>query len=119
MSLTIIDSCETSSLIGSIVLDPIEVFKGETLNKAQANSVLTDFISDDFEIPNNCGEITYELLDAQGGAAPDFVKLVYTQGDNTLSLEVNGVDYEDDAPVTLDLVLEAKLIDYVATVSSL
>ena len=94
------------------------VSKGESLNIAQTNDVLTDSISDDFVLPENCGEITYEVLDAQGGAAPDFVKLVYTQGDSTFSLEVDGVDYEDDAPVTLDLVVEAKLIDYVATVAS-
>ena len=119
MSLDIIDSCETSTLNGSITLEPIVVSKGESLNIVQTNDVLTDSISDDYMLPENCGEITYEVLDAQGGAGPDFVKLVYTQGDSTFSLEVDGVDYEDDAPVTLDLVVEAKLIDYVATVASL
>ena len=119
MSLDIIDSCETSTLNGSITLEPIVVSKGESLNIVQTNDVLTDSVSDDYVLPDNCGEITYEVLDSQGGAAPDFVKLVYTQGDSTFSLEVDGVDYEDDAPVTLDLVVEAKLIDYVATVASL
>ena len=119
MSLTIIDSCKTSELIGTITLDPVEVFKGESLNKVQTNDVMTDSCSVNFLLPDNCGEITYELLDAEGVAAPGFVKLVYTPGDSTFSVEVDGVNYEDVAPATFDLILEAKLIDYVGYVNSL
>ena len=58
------------------------------------------------------------MLDSQGQAAPSIVSFVYTQGDSTFSVEVNAEDYDDVAPKTFNLVVEAKLTDYYPDVAS-
>ena len=45
LALDITDSCDTSSLVGSIIIAAVEINKGESLNVVQTNSVLTDYIS--------------------------------------------------------------------------
>ena len=80
---------------------------------------MTDFISDDFGILQNCGLISYELLEANDDPAPLIASLLYTEGEPTLSVEINAKEFEEYAPQKIELVIEAKVIDYYPLVPSL
>ena len=74
---------------------------------------MTDTISESYGNSGACGEITYEVVDANGEAAPEnLIKLVYTEGDPTFSIEINAKEYDGEAPLTIPLYLEAKLANY-------
>ena len=93
--------------------------KSEDLLYIQTFAALTDTISDSFGIPQACGEIEYELMDAYGEVAPEnLITLVYTAGDPTLSIEINAKEFDGEAPMTIPLYLEAKITNYYPLVAS-
>ena len=53
---------------------------GETQKYIQSIDNLSDSISDEFAIENNCGAIEYEILDTDDEPAPKFVTLVKKEG---------------------------------------
>ena len=59
-------------------------------------------------------------MDTQGDVAPEnLVTLVYTQGDPTLSIEINAKEFDGEAPSIIPLYIEAKIADYYPLVASL
>ena len=48
----------------------------------------------------------------------NLVTLIYTVGDPTLSIEMNVKDYDGEAPLTIQLLLVAKIPDYYPIVPS-
>ena len=46
------------------------------------------------------------------------MNVIHNEGDSTFSLEVNGKDFEDDAPITFELYLVAELTEYLEYVST-
>ena len=46
------------------------------------------------------------------------MSVVQVDGESTFSVEVNGKDYEDEAPMSFELFLVAELAEYVAYVPS-
>ena len=77
IDLTIKDSCETTTLVGTLEVQDVTVQKGEDLTIAQTFSILTDSVSDSFVIQQACGLITYELLDAYDNPAPQIANIIY------------------------------------------
>ena len=98
IALEIIDSCETTTLVGTLDVQDVAVQKHEDLIVPQTFNILTDSVSDSFGILQTCGLITYELLDAYGDPAPVIASIIYTEGDPTLNVEVNALEFEDVAP---------------------
>ena len=119
MTLTITDACLSTTLTGTIDIQPVTVFKGEANNVVQSFNILTDSVSDASDGARSCGLIAYEVLDSLGQAAPSIVSLVYTEGDSTFSVEVDAEEFDDVVPVTFDLVIQAKITDYDPDIPSL
>ena len=51
---------------------------GEAEKYVQSIGILSDSVSDEFKVQNNCGSFQYELEDLQGEPAPDYINIVYT-----------------------------------------
>ena len=102
----------STTLTGTIDIQPVTVFKGEANNVVQSFNILTDSVSDASDGARSCGLIAYEVLDSLGQAAPSIVSLVYTEGDSTFSVEADAEEYDDVTPTIFNLVVEAKLTDY-------
>ena len=119
IDLNIIDSCEITTLSGTLDVQDVTLQKHEDLTVAQTFNILTDSISDSFGILQACGLISYELLNANDDPAPEIASLIYTEGEPTLNVDINAKEFEEAAPQQIDLVLEAKVIDYYPLVPSL
>ena len=98
-------------LTGSLDMEDMTAQAGETEKFVQSVGVLSDRVSDAFSVENNCGSMVYEVVDSLGAAAPDYVSLVYTEGDPTFDIEVDVADYTDDS-LDLQLYVRAHLSDY-------
>lgn len=73
----------------------MSVQAGEAVKFTQSVGILSDSVSDAFQVVNNCGSISYTLTDSTGYSAPSYVTLAYIDGDPTFSIEVDVKDYTD------------------------
>lgn len=110
LTLTIIDSCETTLLTGSFDLELISTAAGSSEKLEETLDAFSDSISDSVGRANNCGAISYSLKLFDGDPAPSFVQLTYAEGESTFKITVDAADLS--AVQTLDLVFEAELVDY-------
>ena len=98
IDLNIIDSCEITTLSGTLDVQDVTLQKHEDLTVAQTFNILTDSISDSFGILQACGLISYELLNANDDPAPEIASLIYTEGEPTLNVDINAKEFEEAAP---------------------
>ena len=72
----------------------MSVQAGVTAKFTQSVGILSDSVSDAFQVVSNCGAIEYSLVDSVGYSAPSYVTLAYTEGDPTFNIEVDVKDYK-------------------------
>ena len=112
---SLIDSCTTSFLVEYETLTPIyESTVPSTLAFTSSIKAFTDSVSDSLLIPENCGSITYTLVDDKDEAAPASVAVSYSSADNTVTVEADLSTWTQ--PGTFQYKLVAQLKDYAATV---